>query len=40
LPGYGPAKVTAVMDQVGIDPARRLGLGAKQREALLAELAG
>ncbi|WP_028933214.1 integration host factor, actinobacterial type [Pseudonocardia spinosispora] len=36
LPGYGPAKVTALMEQTGIDASRRAaGLGERQRQALL-----
>jgi hypothetical protein len=39
LPGYGPAKVQAVMAKAGIPEERRVaGLGQRQREALLAEL--
>lgn len=40
LPGYGPAKVTALMEQTGIDASRRAaGLGERQRQALLDALA-
>lgn len=36
LPGYGPAKVTALLEQTGIDVSRRVaGLGDRQRQALL-----
>ncbi|HXV94658.1 MAG TPA: integration host factor, actinobacterial type [Pseudonocardia sp.] len=36
LPGYGPAKVTALLEKTGIDPSRRAaGLGDRQRKALL-----
>jgi len=36
LPGYGPAKVTALLEQTGIDVSRRAaGLGDRQRQALL-----
>ena len=36
LPGYGPAKVTAVLAQAGIIPSRRAaGLTERQRQALL-----
>jgi hypothetical protein len=39
LPGYGPAKVTAVMEQTGIVSSRRAaGLGERQRQALTAAL--
>jgi hypothetical protein len=35
LPGWGPAKVTALMEQTGIVPSRRAaGLGERQRRAL------
>jgi hypothetical protein len=35
LPGYGPAKVTALMEQTGIVSSRRAaGLGDRQRQAL------
>jgi hypothetical protein len=35
LPGYGPAKVTALMKQTGIVSSRRAaGLGDRQRQAL------
>jgi hypothetical protein len=41
LPGYGPAKATALMEEAGIDEGRRLGgLGDRQREKLLAAVAG
>jgi type II secretory pathway pseudopilin PulG len=40
LPGYGPAKVTALMQQTGIAPSRRIaGLGQRQRQALCDALA-
>ena len=36
LPGYGPAKVSALLQQTGIDASRRAaGLGDRQRQALL-----
>jgi transposase len=36
LPGYGPAKVTALLDQAGIAPTRRAaGLTERQRQALI-----
>src|SRR3954451_17535335 len=36
LPGYGPAKVNALLQQTGIDASRRAaGLGDRQRQALL-----
>lgn len=36
LPGYGKAKATKVMDELGISVTRRVkGLGARQREQLL-----
>jgi hypothetical protein len=39
LPGYGPAKVTALMKQTGIVSSRRAaGLGERQRQALTAAL--
>lgn len=39
LPGYGPAKVTALMQRTGIAPSRRAaGLPDRQRNALLEEL--
>ncbi len=39
LPGYGKAKVTKIMDELGISPNRRVkGLGERQRENLLAVL--
>jgi hypothetical protein len=35
LPGYGPAKVTALMERTGIVSSRRAaGLGERQRQAL------
>ncbi len=35
LPGYGPAKVTALMERTGIVASRRAaGLGDRQRQAL------
>jgi hypothetical protein len=40
LPGYGPAKVTALMRQTGIVSSRRAaGLGERQRQALTDALA-
>ena len=39
LPGYGPAKVAAVLNDAGIADGRRVaGLGAKQHEALISAL--
>ena len=39
LPGYGKAKATKIMDELGISPSRRIkGLGARQREQLLETL--
>lgn len=36
LPGYGKAKASKIMDDLGISPSRRVkGLGARQREQLL-----
>lgn len=36
LPGYGKAKATKIMEELGISPTRRVkGLGARQREELL-----
>jgi hypothetical protein len=36
LPGYGPAKAAAVMEEAGIDDNRRVGgLGEQQRKKLL-----
>jgi len=36
LPGYGPAKVKALMEKTGIDASRRAGgLGERQRQALI-----
>lgn len=36
LPGYGKAKATKIMDELGISSTRRVkGLGARQREQLL-----
>ncbi|MCH4084137.1 MAG: integration host factor, actinobacterial type [Parafannyhessea sp.] len=36
LPGYGKAKATKIMDELGISATRRVkGLGARQREQLL-----
>jgi hypothetical protein len=35
LPGYGPVRVTAVLERTGIVPSRRAaGLGERQRQAL------
>ncbi len=40
LPGVGPARASAVMERAGITADRRVGgLGARQREQLLAEFA-
>jgi|SRR5215472_7826561 len=40
LPGVGPARAAAVMERAGIPADRRVGgLGARQREQLLAEFA-
>jgi hypothetical protein len=40
LPGVGQARATAIMEHAGITADRRLGgLGARQREQLLAEFA-
>ena len=39
LPGYGKAKATRIMDELGISHTRRVkGLGARQREQLLESL--
>ncbi|MGI6221525.1 MAG: integration host factor, actinobacterial type [Coriobacteriales bacterium] len=39
LPGYGKAKVTKVMEELGISETRRIkGLGTRQREALIEKL--
>jgi hypothetical protein len=39
VPGYGPARATAVLNKVGIAENRRVaGLGAKQTEALINEM--
>ena len=39
LPGYGPAKVAAVLEEAGIPAERRAaGLGDRQRAALLSAL--
>lgn len=36
LPGYGKAKASKIMDELGISPSRRVqGLGVRQREKLL-----
>jgi len=41
VPGYGPAKVAAVMATCGVDEKRRVGgLGEQQRGRLLAAFAG
>jgi hypothetical protein len=41
LPGYGPAKAAALMEQAGIDDSRRVGgLGEQQRRKLLEAVAG
>jgi len=40
LPGVGQARAAAIMERAGIPPERRVGgLGARQREQLLAEIA-
>ena len=39
LPGYGKAKATKIMDELGISATRRVqGLGVRQREQLLEQL--
>ena len=39
LPGYGKAKASKIMDELGISATRRFkGLGARQREQLLEQL--
>ncbi|HET6498743.1 MAG TPA: integration host factor, actinobacterial type [Coriobacteriia bacterium] len=39
LPGYGKAKAAKIMDDLKISESRRVqGLGARQREALMAKL--
>lgn len=39
LPGYGKAKATKIMNELGISSSRRVkGLGARQREQLLEQL--
>jgi signal recognition particle GTPase len=41
IPGYGPAKAAAVMEQAGIDINRRVGgLGEQQRRKLLEAITG
>jgi hypothetical protein len=41
LPGVGNARAAAIMERAGIPAQRRVGgLGARQREQLLAEFAG
>ena len=41
LPGVGQARAAAIMERAGIPVERRVGgLGARQREQLLAEIAG
>jgi hypothetical protein len=41
MPGYGPAKAAAVMEEAGIDDNRRVGgLGDQQRKKLLDAVAG
>lgn len=41
LPGVGKARAAAIMERAGIPADRRVGgLGARQREQLLAEFAG
>jgi len=40
LPGVGKIRAAQIMERLGIDPGRRVrGLGANQREALVAEFA-
>ena len=40
LPGVGKVRATKIMEKLGISASRRVrGLGAKQRESLLAEFA-
>ena len=40
LPGYGPTRVSALMQRIGIAPSRRVaGLGERQRQALCDALA-
>ena len=39
LPGYGKAKASKIMDELGISATRRVkGLGARQREQLIEQL--
>jgi len=39
LPGFGKAKATKLMDELGISPNRRIqGLGNRQREQLMSRL--
>jgi len=41
MPGYGPAKVAALMTSAGVDDKRRVGgLGEQQRRRLLESLSG
>ena len=41
LPGVGKARAAAIMERAGIPAERRVGgLGARQREQLLADFAG
>jgi hypothetical protein len=41
MPGYGPAKAAAVMEEAGIDDNRRVGgLGDQQRKKLLEAVSG
>ena len=41
IPGYGPAKTAAVMEQAGIDINRRVGgVGEQQRRKLLEAITG
>ena len=41
LPGIGQARAAAIMERAGITPDRRVGgLGARQREQLLAQFPG
>ena len=41
LPGYGPAKVTKLMSDAGVDEKRRVGgLGEQQRRTLIEAVSG
>jgi hypothetical protein len=41
LPGYGPAKATALLDEAGVSETRRVGgLGDQQRRKLIAAVGG